>query len=590
MKGITNGFRVYSPNGATWNTTVGDTLSSLVWGDAFDLTFNINYFSVNGAGADTVAFGGSKLFGNGLPTGFVDTAYSLRIGPVNSSHLGKTICIDSSFFPPVGYWVWAPTGTSTIIPDWYGPYCFTVTDQITFRGNLYYWDPVPPDTSLKPMRGVRIEMWDNDSWPFSDQLLGTDTADDNGGFHIGPVSNSDDYGLYGQDVFFRIYAQNEAAYLTVAYNGDRHLWQTAEGSDLEAGIYDTTMACPLSESGAFFVADAILDGYRMWIEFRPDPADNPGDSLQVVLQPSNSVAFYDPTNDYIYINSADSVAQRWPDTYDRGIILHEYGHKIEFSLGFMDDTTDYPSAHNIYDRCNQETAAIEGFAWWFSCQVRNDPVWIDFFNNYRDTGWINIENGEYGLAGVTDSFTSGSMNALGMDNEGTVAGILWDIYDGADDDYSDSTDWGTLNIGHGPDGIGDSLADGATHILAALLDDDRKIDGHHPDNIEEFWDAWFTEPALGHPVAMGDIWYEHGDSTHLGCCMGDIRGNVNYDPYDHIDIADLVYLTDYMFDGGPVPPCFEEADIDACQAIDIADLVVLVDYVFSGGDAPWPCP
>lgn len=85
-----------------------------------------------------------------------------------------------------------------------------------------------------------------------------------------------------------------------------------------------------------------------------------------------------------------------------------------------------------------------------------------------------------------------------------------------------------------------------------------------------------------------------------GCCMPPIRGNVDYDPGDVIDISDLVYLTDYMFTGGPAPVCVEEANMDAsCCAsppgeslsdIDIADLVYLVDYMFNMGPLPQPCP
>jgi len=76
------------------------------------------------------------------------------------------------------------------------------------------------------------------------------------------------------------------------------------------------------------------------------------------------------------------------------------------------------------------------------------------------------------------------------------------------------------------------------------------------------------------------------------CCMGPMRGNVDYDPGDAIDISDLVYLVDFMFNGGPEPPCFEEADIDGSGAapIDISDLVYLVDYMFTGGPPPMPCP
>ena len=39
------------------------------------------------------------------------------------------------------------------------------------------------------------------------------------------------------------------------------------------------------------------------------------------------------------------------------------------------------------------------------------------------------------------------------------------------------------------------------------------------------------------------------------CCVGDMRGNVDFDPSDVIDISDLVYLVDYMFNQGPAPLC-----------------------------------
>jgi len=76
-----------------------------------------------------------------------------------------------------------------------------------------------------------------------------------------------------------------------------------------------------------------------------------------------------------------------------------------------------------------------------------------------------------------------------------------------------------------------------------------------------------------------------------GCCVG-VRGNVDNDTEDNIDISDLVYLADFMFTGGPAPVCFDEGDIDASGVtpIDISDLVYLVDYMFTGGPAPSACP
>ena len=79
------------------------------------------------------------------------------------------------------------------------------------------------------------------------------------------------------------------------------------------------------------------------------------------------------------------------------------------------------------------------------------------------------------------------------------------------------------------------------------------------------------------------------------CCMPPIRGNIDFDPADQIDISDLVYMVDYMFTGGPEPPCWPEANINANgpddqSGIDISDLVYLVDYMFNSGPPPVECP
>ncbi|MFQ5453236.1 MAG: hypothetical protein ACE5D6_03515, partial [Candidatus Zixiibacteriota bacterium] len=76
-------------------------------------------------------------------------------------------------------------------------------------------------------------------------------------------------------------------------------------------------------------------------------------------------------------------------------------------------------------------------------------------------------------------------------------------------------------------------------------------------------------------------------STGESCCVG-IRGNIDGDPYDEINIADLVFLVDFMFNYGNPPPCPEEADVNGDNEQDIADLVYLVDYSFSNPPGPQP--
>lgn len=83
-----------------------------------------------------------------------------------------------------------------------------------------------------------------------------------------------------------------------------------------------------------------------------------------------------------------------------------------------------------------------------------------------------------------------------------------------------------------------------------------------------------------------------GDACDEGCCIAPITGNVDFDGADEITVSDLVYLVTYMFQGGPPPPCMEEANIDGDVAgnVDINDLVMLVGYMFGGGAPPADCP
>lgn len=105
--------------------------------------------------------------------------------------------------------------------------------------------------------------------------------------------------------------------------------------------------------------------------------------------------------------------------------------------------------------------------------------------------------------------------------------------------------------------------------------------------------SWDSNGSYTVSSRCKDIWDDTSgwSSPHnviIGCCMG-IRGNIDGDQLDQIDIADLVYFVTYSFGGGPEPSCIEEADVDASTALDIADIVYLVSYMFSAGPAPLSC-
>ncbi|MFQ5454518.1 MAG: hypothetical protein ACE5D6_10080, partial [Candidatus Zixiibacteriota bacterium] len=70
-----------------------------------------------------------------------------------------------------------------------------------------------------------------------------------------------------------------------------------------------------------------------------------------------------------------------------------------------------------------------------------------------------------------------------------------------------------------------------------------------------------------------------------GLC-GDFDGNGTV-----LDIADLVYLVEYMFGNppGPEPVVLSAVDVDGSGEVNIADLVYIVDYMFNFGPPPG-CP
>ena len=99
--------------------------------------------------------------------------------------------------------------------------------------------------------------------------------------------------------------------------------------------------------------------------------------------------------------------------------------------------------------------------------------------------------------------------------------------------------------------------------------------------------------AIGYLTASKNImnsgFWHNFNTDILGCCIG-IRGNVDGDPGDEFDIADIVYFVDWLFNDLPAPPCLDEANVKlgpGDEEVDIADAIYLVDFLFNEG-SPLP--
>ena len=75
-----------------------------------------------------------------------------------------------------------------------------------------------------------------------------------------------------------------------------------------------------------------------------------------------------------------------------------------------------------------------------------------------------------------------------------------------------------------------------------------------------------------------------------GCCVG-LRGNIDGDGLDEVNVADLTYLVGFAYKSGATPPCLPEANVngDPGESIDVSDLTALVSYMFKSGPPPAIC-
>lgn len=105
---------VYSPDGAEKS-----------WGIEVTYRYPIIVWFGGGDGVDTL---GIRLFDYGeceYPAGY-DNWFMKFAMEFPESSIGKTICIDSCYFPDAGPWLWNVDDGSTIVPQWDGPYCYTI--------------------------------------------------------------------------------------------------------------------------------------------------------------------------------------------------------------------------------------------------------------------------------------------------------------------------------------------------------------------------------------------------------------------------------------------------------------------------------
>jgi hypothetical protein len=164
------------------------------------------------------------------------------------------------------------------------------------------------------------------------------------------------------------------------------------------------------------------------------------------------------------------------DGYDDPVILHELGHYLEDTMG----RSDSPGGGHDGSPTDPRLAWSEGFATWFSCAVREDPLYVD-------------TNAGGAWSYDADLSATTANPAAGMDqlvSEDLVSEVLWDVADApaGDDDPSAA-------------GPGPGLRVLAEYFTSGGLAD-RGVTGV---DLVDWLDGWFLDQTLASCPALRTI-------------------------------------------------------------------------------------
>ena len=292
------------------------------------------------------------------------------------------------------------------------------------------------------------------------------------------------------------------------------------------------------------------------------------------------------------------------------------------------------SVASIYTIRTPKTISFSGYEWWVKASVGKVGPGPNYFSDSTENVWVDElgqlhlkitqRNGKWYCPEVICNSSTGYgkyvfsiTGRIGQLNQNVVLGLFtWDnspeqFHREIDTEFSRwgvTADTNAQYVVQPYDQPGNrfrwmmpQLIDSSTHGFEWKSDNISffSVKGHQPvtgpDSVIQSWHYTGSDvPASGNQNPRINLWLFNGipptDSTGTEVVITKfeyhfITGDANGD--SKINVADVVYLVNYLFKKGPVPiPQISVGDANCDGKVNIADVVYLVAYLFKGGPPP----
>jgi len=471
--------------------------------------------------------------------------------------------------------------------DWDGGSAIALDDS----GNVYVTGYSHGDGTLEDYATIKYEPNGDTAWVrrYNGPGNSTDEAGDIGVDGFGSVyvtGKSGGAGTYGDYATIKYYPNGDTAWVR-RYDGPAHGGESASAMDIDdsGNIYVTGRSHGIHQDYA--TIKYYPNGDTVWVRRYDGPGNEDDAAEAIAVDGSGNVyvtgySYGSGTSyDYATIKYYPNGDTAWVRRYDGP------GNGWDFARAMALD-----GAGNVH-----MTGSSEGDG------TGKDYATIKYYPN-GDTAWVRRYDGP---ANSTDCAT-----AIALDDSGKVYVTGFSRGDGTGNDYAtikyepngdtawvrryngpvDSTDDGqamALDDSGNVYVTGTSRGDGTGNDYATIK--------YYP-NGDVAWVTRYDGPENGVDIPNALALNDSGNVYVTGGSYGVtpdyatikyvqypfLRGDANGDGV--INSADVVYLINYLFKGGPAPEPLEAGDVNCDGIINSADVVYLINYLFKGGPPP----